>query len=81
MAVTLTKIIDGKPVVSDDLTNEVQVIQCPRCEQTYRLGYSDTEWHRVKDWLKLAVTAIRKEHDLGHEATTIPLEWCGIRRR
>ena len=81
MPVTLTKIIDGKPVVSDDLTNEVQAIQCPRCEQTYRLAYSDTEWHRVKDWLQLAAKAIRKEHDLRHEAPTIPLEWRGIRRR
>jgi len=68
MSVSLTKIIEGKPVVADDLTNEVQVIQCPRCEQTYRLGYSDTEWHRVKDRLQLAAKAIRKEHDLRHEA-------------
>jgi hypothetical protein len=81
MPATLTKIIDGKPVVADDFTNEVQAIQCPRCEQTYRLGYSDTEWHRVKDWLKLAGAAIRKDHDQRHEAATIPLEWRGIRRR
>jgi len=80
MAATLTKIIDGKPLVSDDLTNE-QTVQCPRCEQTYRLSYSDNEWHRVKDWLKLAETAIRKDHDQRHEAATIPLEWRGIRRR
>ncbi len=39
---------------------------------------SDGEWHRVKDWLKLAETAIRKDHDLRHEAATIPLEWRGI---
>ena len=81
MSVTLTKIIEGKPVVSDELTNEVRAIHCPRCEQAYRLGYSDTEWHRVKDWLQLAAKAIRKEHDLRHEAATIPLEWRGIRRR
>jgi len=56
-------------------------VKCLRCEQTYRLGYSDDEWHRVKDWLKLAQAAIRKEHDLRHEAVTIPLEWCGTRRR
>ena len=47
MPVTLTKIIDGKPLVSDAPANE-QTVQCPRCEQTYRLGYSDSEWHRVK---------------------------------
>jgi hypothetical protein len=80
MSATLTKIIDGNPVVSDDLTNELAV-KCPRCEQTYRLGYSDNEWHRVKDWLKLAEGAIRKDHDLRHEAATIPLDWRGIRRR
>ena len=77
MPESLTKILEGKPVVSDTLTNE-QTVQCPRCEQTYRLGYSDTEWHRVKDWLKLAETAIRKDHDSRHEALTIPLEWRGI---
>jgi hypothetical protein len=37
MAAILTKIIDGKPAVSDTLTNELAV-QRPRCEQTYRLG-------------------------------------------
>jgi hypothetical protein len=80
MPESLTKILEGEPVVSDALTNE-QTVQCPRCEQTYRLGYSDTEWHRVKDWLRLAEAAIRKEHDLRHEAATIPLEWRGVRRR
>ncbi len=49
MPESLTKILEGEPVVSDALTNE-QTVQCPRCEQTYRLGYSDTEWHRGKDW-------------------------------
>jgi hypothetical protein len=80
MPITLTKIVDGQPVISDTLTNE-QTVTCPRCKQTYRLGYSDTEWHRVKDWLKLAQTAIRKDHDLRHEVATIALEWRGIRRR
>ena len=69
-----------KPGVSDDLTNELAV-RCPRCQQTYRLGYSDTEWHRVKDWLQLAAKAIRKDHDLRHEAAIIPLGWRGVRRR
>ena len=79
MSVTLTKLIDGMPVVPDSLTNELDV-RCPRCEQTYRFGYSDNEWNKVKDWRKLAETAIRKDHDLRHEAATIPLEWHGIRR-
>jgi hypothetical protein len=80
MSVTPTKVIDGKPAVSDDLTKRTDR-PVSRCEQAYRLGYSDTEWHRVKDWLKLAETAIRKDHNLRHEAETIPLEWRGIRRR
>jgi hypothetical protein len=80
MPVTLTKIQNGKPAVADDLKNE-QTVKCPRCERTYRLGYSDGEWHRVRAWLQLAETAIRKDHNLRHETATIPLEWLGIRRR
>jgi hypothetical protein len=71
MSATLTKIQNGKPVVSDALKND----------RTYRLGYSDNEWNKVKDWLKLAQAAIRKDHDSRHQAATIPLEWRGIRRR
>ena len=80
MATTLTKIIDGKPAISDSLTNE-QTVECSRCGQKYRYAYSDNEWHRVKDWLKLAQMAMREDHDLRHEAATLPLEWRGIRRR
>lgn len=74
---TLTKIVDAKP---DTLLNE-QIVRCPRCEQTYRLGYSEGEWHRLKHSLKLALLAILKDHKLRHEALTITLEWSGIRRR
>ena len=78
MAVTLTKI--GNPAQPDSLTNALTV-QCPRCEQTYRLGYSDEEWHRLRTWQELAGKALRKDHDLRHEAAIIGLEWSGIRRR
>src|SRR5258708_19345911 len=78
MPATLTKIQNGKPPISDTLPNE-QTLKCPRCEQTYRLAYSDNEWNKVKDWLKLAQVAIRQDHDSRHEATTIQLEWKGIR--
>ena len=61
MTVTLTKIVDGKPAVSDTLTNEM-VMECPLCDQVYRLGYSDGEWNRVKDWLAIAERAIRQDH-------------------
>ena len=81
MSVTLTKIIDGKPTnTSDTVTNGVTVC-CPRCEQAYWLSYSDGEWNKVKDWLKPAESAIRKDQGLRHEALTIPLEWRGIHRR
>jgi len=84
MPTSLTKIQNGKPAVSDDLTDDLkneQPVKCPRCERTYRLGYSDNEWNKVKDRIWLAESAIRKDHDLRHEAATIPLEWRGIRRR
>jgi len=66
--------------VSDALANQ-QMVKCPRCGRAYVLAYSDSEWNKVKDWLGLAATAIRKDHSLRHEAATIPLEWRGIRRR
>jgi hypothetical protein len=47
MPATLTEITDGRPIVSDDLTNE-RTAKCPRREQTYRLGYSDNEWQSGK---------------------------------
>lgn len=80
MGVSLTKFVDGEPVVSDTLTNS-QTVKCPLCEQEYRLGYSDGEWNRVKDWLGLAATAIRKDHKARHEASDITLIWKGLRRR
>ena len=80
MPATVTEIVNGKPAVSDDLKNELTV-KCPRCERTYRLGYSDNEWNKVKDWLRLAETAIRRDHNSRHESATITLEWRGIRRR
>jgi hypothetical protein len=77
---SLTKIVDGKPPFFDALPN-APVVRCPRCHQPFRLGYSGSEWNEVKDWLRLAETAMRKDHGLRHEAATIPLEWCGIGRR
>ena len=80
ISVTLTKITDGKPPVTDALPNQ-HTVKCSRCEQTYVLAYADREWNKLKDWLRLAATAIRKQHDLRHEAVTIPLDWRGIQRR
>jgi hypothetical protein len=81
MAVSLTKIIDGKAVVSDSLTNE-QTVKRPLCEQTFRFGYSDSEWNRVKDWLTIAERTIREDHKLKHQAaSSLALEWKPARRK
>jgi hypothetical protein len=70
--VSLTKIVDGKPAVNDTLPNQ-QTVKCPRCEQTYRLGYSDDEWHRLSAWLGKARTALRQSHKKRHEADVLQL--------
>ena len=80
MSVSLTKIIAGAPAVTDALANS-QIVACPQCSQRYRLAYSDSEWNKVKDWLHLAETALRKDHKSRHEATAIPLEWRGFRAK
>jgi hypothetical protein len=75
MPVSLTKIVNGKLAISDTLLNE-QIVKCPKCEQTYRLGYSDGEWHKLSAWLKKADSAMRKSHkQKTHEEVTIALSW------
>jgi len=74
MAVSLTKIVNGKPAISDTLANE-QTVKCPRCEQTYRLAYTDSEWNKVSAWLGKAETAMRQSHKKRHEADTLELRW------
>ena len=80
MAVTLTKIIDVKPVVNDTLENE-QTVKCPLCDLTFRLGYSNSEWNRVKDSLTIAERAIRQDHKTRHSASSLALEWKPARRK
>jgi hypothetical protein len=72
--VLLTKIVDGKPAVNDTLPNQ-QKVKCPRCGQTYRLGYSDDEWHKLSAWLGKADRAMRQSHKTGHDAATVELRW------
>jgi hypothetical protein len=72
MLVSLTKIVGGGPAISGTLTNE-QTIHCPICQNSYRFGYSDGEWHRVKDWLVQADRAIREDHKSNHELTSLTL--------
>jgi hypothetical protein len=61
MAVSLTKIVNGRAVEIDTLPNQ-QTVKCPRCEQSYRLGYSDDEWHKLSAWLGKAERAVRESH-------------------
>jgi hypothetical protein len=72
--VSLIKIVDGKPAISDALPNQ-QAVKCPRCEQTYRLGYDDSEWHRLSAWLGKAKRAMRESHKKHHEADVLELRW------
>ena len=75
MAVSLTKIVNGKPAISNTLLNE-QTVKCPQCEQTYRLGYSEGEWHRLSAWLGKAERAIRESHRRdNHEFASLELNW------
>jgi hypothetical protein len=61
MAVTLTKVADEMPELGDNLSNS-QWIKCPVYGQPFRLAYSDTEWHRVGQWLAIAQRELRKDH-------------------
>jgi hypothetical protein len=80
MAVSLTKIAGDKPMVSDTLTNS-QTMKCPLCEQEFRLGYSDSEWNRVKDWLGIAERVMRGDHKRRHEVQSLALEWRPRKKR
>jgi hypothetical protein len=80
MPVTLTKIVDGKSGASDALENE-QILQCSLCDEVYRLGYSDSERKRVKDWLTIAERAIREDHKRKHQVASLNLEWKPLRRK
>ena len=74
MAVLLTKIVNDRAVVIDTLLNQ-QTVRCPPCEQTYRLGYSDDEWHRFSAWLGKAERAMRERHKKEHDADVLQLCW------
>ena len=66
--------------MSDTLENEL-ILQCSLCDEVYRLGYSDSEWNRVKDWLTIAERAIRHDHKLKHQAESLNVGWKPARRR
>ena len=74
MAVALIKIVNGSPAISYMLPNQ-QTVECPRCEQEYRLGYSDNEWHKLSAWLGKAERAVRESHKKRHDAAVLQLRW------
>jgi len=74
MAVSLIKIVNGMPAISDTLPNH-QTTKCPKCEQTYRLAYTDDEWHKLSAWLGKATRAVRESHKIRHDATALELRW------
>jgi hypothetical protein len=73
VTVSLSK--DGAP---DELPNHIAV-KCPKCSQSYRLNYSDDEWNRVKDWIRLAERALREDHKRRHELSSLALLWKPVR--
>ena len=74
MAVLLTKIVNGKPAISDTLGNQ-QTVKCPKCEQEYRFSYTDDEWHKLSAWLGKARTAMGESHKKRHDASVLTLRW------
>lgn len=75
MSVSLTKLVNGKRSVNDTLRNE-QMVKCSRCEQAYRLRYSDNERHWLSPWLVKAERAIRESHRQDkHELPGVELSW------
>jgi hypothetical protein len=70
----------AKSEMALDQPNQLTV-RCPRCDHTYRLGYSDDEWNRLKDWLGRAERALREEHKHRHELLSLPLAWSPVRGR
>jgi len=72
--VSLTKIVNGNPAISNTLPNQ-QTVKCSRCEQTYGLGYSDDEWHKLSAWLGKADRAMRESHKTNHAADVLELRW------
>ena len=78
MAVLLTKIVNGRAVEIDTLPNQ-QTVKCPKCEQTYRLAYSDDEWQKLSAWLGKAERAVRESHKKRHDAATLELRWSSRR--
>jgi hypothetical protein len=51
--------------------NSERLIQCPYCPQKYLLVWDDGEWNSVKDWIRVAESAVRKSHRI-HDDIELP---------
>jgi hypothetical protein len=58
--------------MTDNLLHHEE-ITCPHCAQTYILGYSDGEQFRLGRWISIALAAISRNHDAGHNLMALPL--------
>jgi len=47
-------------------------IQCPYCSQKYLLVWDDQEWNSVKDWIRVAETAVRRSHRQHGDIELVP---------
>jgi uncharacterized C2H2 Zn-finger protein len=67
MSATLTR-SDVHPTPPNQI-----MVRCPRCDTTFRLNYSDDEWHRLKGLLAAAERALREDHKQRHEVESLAL--------
>jgi len=68
MAALLQKFSDNRKINP----NNGCLIECPYCPQQYLLVWDDAEWNSVKDWIRLAETAVRKSHRAHAEIALAP---------
>ncbi len=58
MPASLQKFSDNRKINP----NNERLIECPYCRQQYLLVWDDREWNSVKDWIRIAETAVRKSY-------------------
>jgi len=52
--------------------NNERPIQRPYCLQRYLLVSDDEEWNSVKDWIRVAETAVRRSHRQHGDIELVP---------
>jgi hypothetical protein len=68
MPASLQKFSDNRKINP----NSERLIQCPYCPRKYLLVWDDREWNFVKDWIRIAESAVRKSHR-AHGEIALPL--------